>query len=197
MQEQERLLYEGRWLRMKSRGRWEFAERVRPGGAALILAISDDDCLLLVEQLRVAVARRTIELPAGLVGDTAEFAGESLAAAALRELEEETGYRAERVEALHSGPSSAGMSNEIIHYVRAHGLHKVGSGGGDASEDITVHEVPLAGVPRWLAERAAEGLSVDLKLLAGLWLLDHPSPGNAAEEWQAKISGAEPDQPLP
>lgn len=183
MKEEERLLYEGRWLRMKSRGRWEFVERARPGGAALILAVTDDACLLLVEQLRAAVARRTIELPAGLVGDTEEFAGESLAQAAIRELEEETGYRAKRIEALHSGPSSAGMSNEIVHYVRARELQKVGPGGGDASENITVHEVPLAELPQWLAERAAQGLSVDPKLLAGLWLLDQPGPFNPAEGW--------------
>lgn len=174
-------LYQGRWLNMKRRRQWEYVERVHPGGAVAIIAVTDAGALLLVEQYRVPIARTTIELPAGLVGDLAHASDESLLDAAGRELEEETGYRCARIEPLHSGPSSAGMSTEIIHYVRAHGLLRVGAGGGDDSEDITVHEVPLAHADDWLRQRARLGDSIDPKLMAGLWLLDHPGPYNAPE----------------
>lgn len=174
-------LYQGRWLNMKQRGHWEYVERVHPGGAVAIVAVTDTGCLLLVEQPRVPIGRTTIELPAGLVGDLAHAAEESLFDAARRELEEETGYRCARIEPLHSGPSSAGMSTEFIHYVRALGLTRVGPGGGDDSEDITVHEVPLAQISAWLQQRAQRGDSVDPKLMAGLWLLDHPGPFNTPD----------------
>jgi len=167
-------LYEGRWLRLRQRGRWEYAERTNPGGAVIIIALTAADKLLFVEQYRVAVSQFTIEMPAGLVGDLADQSDESALLAAQRELEEETGYRCERVEFIHRGPSSSGMSNEMISFVRAIGLEKVGAGGGDESENIVVHEVPRSEAGAWLFARAAEGYSIDPKLFAGLWFLEHP-----------------------
>ncbi|MGA7296363.1 MAG: NUDIX hydrolase [Rhodanobacteraceae bacterium] len=177
----DRILYQGKWLTMKQRGRWEYVERVNPGGAVAILAITDEQRIVLVEQPRVPISRTTIELPAGLVGDLEHRDDEDLLNATQRELEEETGYRCERIEPLHSGPSSAGMSTEIIHYVRALDLKRVSQGGGDATEDITVHEVPLVDISTWLAQRAAQGDSIDPKLMAGLWLLAHPGRYNAPQ----------------
>lgn len=166
-------LYEGRWLSLRRRGRWEYAERNNPGGAVIILAVTPEDNILFVEQYRVAVQQFTIEMPAGLVGDLAESQNESALLAAQRELEEETGYRCARVNFVHEGPSSSGMSSEIIAYVRAHDLVKVGDGGGDESENIVVHEVPRQQAGAWLLARAAEGYSIDPKLFAGLWFIEH------------------------
>ena len=166
-------LYEGCWLSLRKRGRWEYAERNNPGGAVIILAVTPADKLLLVEQYRVAIQCKTIEMPAGLVGDLAAQPDESALLAARRELEEETGYRCQRIEFVHCGPSSSGMSNELITFVRAHDLQKVGPGGGDASENIVVHEVPLREAGAWLFARAAEGYSIDPKLFAGLWFIEH------------------------
>ncbi|HET6631329.1 MAG TPA: NUDIX hydrolase [Rhodanobacteraceae bacterium] len=175
-------LYQGRWLRLKRHDHWEYVERANAAGAVVIVAVTDAGALLVVEQRRVPIDRTTIELPAGLIGDLAACGDEPLAEAATRELEEETGYRCACIEHLHSGPSSAGMSTEFIHFVRAVGLQRVGAGGGDDSEDITVHEVPLADVPAWLQARARAGLSVDPKLMTGLWLLDHPGPFNEIDD---------------
>lgn len=175
---QESTLYRGHWLVLKERGRWEYVERTNPGGAVVILAVTAAQAIVLVEQPRVTIGCRSIELPAGLVGDLEANREEDFFAAARRELEEETGYRCTRFEFLHSGPTSAGMSTEFAHFVRAHELERTGPGGGVDGEDITVHEVPLASVAPWLAERAAAGLSVDPKLMAGLWLLGHPGPYN-------------------
>jgi ADP-ribose pyrophosphatase len=166
-------LYEGRWLSLRKRGRWEYAERTNPAGAVIIIAITADNKLLFVEQYRVPLQQRTIEMPAGLVGDIAGQADESALLAAQRELEEETGYRCGRVEFIHRGPSSSGMSTEMIAFVRAYDLEKVGAGGGDASENIVVHEVPRHNAGAWLFARANEGYSIDPKLFAGLWFIEH------------------------
>lgn len=177
-------LCQGRWLSLRKRGRWEYAERNNPGGAVIIVAVTPGDCVLFVEQYRVSILRHTIEMPAGLVGDLVSQADESALLAAARELEEETGYRCGRVDFIHEGPSSSGMSTEMIAFVRAHDLVRVGDGGGDETENIVVHEVPRREAGAWLFARAAEGYSVDPKLFAGLWFLEH-----------AQQAGAQPPDP--
>jgi len=168
-------LHEGRWLSLRKRGRWEYAERNNPGGAVIILAVTPGDKVLFVEQYRVSILQNTIEMPAGLVGDMVDQADESALLAAQRELEEETGYRCQRVEFIHRGPSSSGMSTEMITFVRAWDLQKIGPGGGDETENIVVHEVPRREAGAWLFARAAEGYSIDPKLFAGLWFIEHAS----------------------
>lgn len=172
------VLYEGKWLRMCRRGRWEYAERTHGEGmAVIIVAATPDDRVLFVEQPRIPIGARTIEMPAGLVGD--EGGEDTLEAAARRELEEETGWRPARVEVLLVGPTSAGMSSERIAFVRATGLQRVGPGGGTDSEDIIVHEIPRDRAPAWLVAKQREGFEVDLKLWAGLWMLERNPDGSA------------------
>ena len=173
-------LYEGRWLRVKRRGRWEFVERTNAGGmAVIIIAATPERKVLFVEQHRIPVEGPTIEMPAGLVGD--QDGGETLESAASRELIEETGWQASRIEVLLVGPTSSGLSNERVAFVRATGLEKVGDGGGDDSERIVVHEVPVDEAPAWLARKVTEGFQLDAKLWAGLWLLDRNLDGSPAE----------------
>ena len=169
-------LYQGRWLSLRKRGRWEYVERNNPGGAVIIVAVTPEDKVLFVEQYRVSILQNTIEMPAGLVGDLPGEADEDVLLAAQRELEEETGYRCERVEFIHQGPSSSGMSTEMIAFARAWNLQKVGPGGGDESENIVVHEVPRGEAGAWLFARAAEGYSIDPKLFAGLWFIENGRP---------------------
>lgn len=166
-------LHAGRWLTLKQRGRWEFVERTNPQGAVIIVAATPEGRVLFVEQYRVPIRRFTIEMPAGLIGDAGHTDDDSVAAAARRELEEETGYRCARVVPLHSGPSSAGMSTEIMHFVRALDLRKIGAGGGDATENIVVHEIPRDEAGAWLRKMSGQGYSIDPKLFAGLWFLEH------------------------
>jgi ADP-ribose pyrophosphatase len=172
MQETE-TLFAGRWLRLMKRGRWEYAERTNPGGGVIIIAVTPQDRIVFVEQWREAVRGRTIEMPAGLVGDLAGDRDESAVSAAARELTEETGYRAARVQFLMAGPSSAGMSNEMMTFVRAHDLVREHAGGGDATEDIRVHEIPRSEAAAWLLGKMREGYSIDPKLFAGLYFIEH------------------------
>jgi ADP-ribose pyrophosphatase len=170
---QTEVLCNGQWLRLLKRGRWEYAERTNRGGAVIIVALTAEDRLLFVEQWREAIQSKTIEMPAGLIGDVAGSHDESAIHAAQRELLEETGYRAARIEYFTEGPSSSGMSNEIIAFVRAYDLVREHSGGGDHTEDITVHEVPRSEAPNWLVQKMREGFSIDPKLFAGLYFLEH------------------------
>ncbi|HEY0661213.1 MAG TPA: NUDIX hydrolase [Lysobacter sp.] len=172
-------LYDGQWLRMMRRGHWEYAERTHGDGmAVIIIAVTPDDRVLFVEQYRVPLGARTIEMPAGLVGD--DHATDTLESAARRELVEETGWEPAHVDVLLTGPTSAGMTSERIAFVRARGLLRVGEGGGTDSEDIIVHEVPRAQAPAWLMQKHREGFELDLKLWAGLWMIEHNPDGSPA-----------------
>jgi ADP-ribose pyrophosphatase len=155
-------MWEGRFIVARREGRWEYVGRTRNIHAAVILAV-DDGHVLLVEQYRVPLKARCLELPAGLVGDEQE--GETLESAAARELEEETGYRPARIERLGRFASSPGMVSESFTLVRATGLEKVSDGGGVSGEDIVVHRVALADIPAFVAAKRDEELAMDVKLL--------------------------------
>lgn len=172
-------LYEGRWLRLVKRGHWESCERTHGQGmAVIVIAVTPRDEVLFVEQYRVPLGARTIEMPAGLVGDDHDH--DTLESAARRELAEETGWEARKIEVLLVGPTSSGMSNERIAFVRARELTKIGEGGGIGGEDITVHAVARSEAPAWLMRKHAEGYELDLKLWAGLWMIEHNPDGSAA-----------------
>jgi len=158
----EEIQWAGHFIAAKTRGKWEYVGRTRNVRAAVIVAVTEGE-VLLVEQFRVALGRLCLELPAGLVGDETE--GEPVEDAAARELEEETGYRADRIESLGEFCSSPGMVSETFTLVRASGLTKVSDGGGVHDENITVYRVPLGQVADFLAERRAAGVMADAKLL--------------------------------
>lgn len=170
-------LCEGRFLALRKRGRWEFVERVNAHGAAVIIAITDHDEIVLVEQYREPLRCNCIENPAGLVGD--QPGEEDVLSAARRELLEETGFEAAQVELVMTGPSSPGMSGELLSFVRATGLQRVAAGGGDGNENITVHVVPLAQAGAFLAARLAQGLHVDPRVWAALFLSRYAIDGSA------------------
>jgi len=156
-------VWQGRYLRALRTGSWEYVARNDDVSAAVIVAVHEGR-LVLVEQLRPPIGRRCLELPAGLVGD--EDAGEAIADAARRELEEETGFRAAQVEVLGDFQSSPGMTSEDFTLVRATGLERVGPGGGAGDEDIDVHLIPLGEVAGFVATKRAAGVAIDAKLLA-------------------------------
>lgn len=160
----EKIRWQGRFITAKQRGRWEYVSRSNNIRAAVILPIDGGD-IILVEQYRIPLGRSCLELPAGLVGDDESENGEQTLAAAKRELEEETGYRAEHWEDLGEYYSSPGMVSESFTLLRATGLTRVGSGGGTGGEDITVHRVPLASIHEEIARFRKRGVGIDVRLL--------------------------------
>lgn len=163
---QERTLYAGRYVCLLARGKWEYVTRIKRQPAVGIVAVTDNNCVVLVEQFRPPTDEYVIELPAGLSGDVAGAEHESLLEAAKRELFEETGYEAAQWTELVCGYSSPGLTDEQTALFLAEGLTKRGPGGGEPEEAITIHEVPIDDVLTWLAAR---GSKADLKLLAGLY----------------------------
>jgi ADP-ribose pyrophosphatase len=162
---EEQVVWQGRFIAAKQRGNWEYVSRARNIRAAVILAIDEEDHVLLVEQYRVPLKRTCLELPAGLVGDQSDNEDEVETDAARRELIEETGYDAARMEVVGEFYSSPGMVTESFTLLRAHGLTKVGPGGGVDDEEIITHRVALADIDDFVAARRAEGMAIDVKLL--------------------------------
>jgi ADP-ribose pyrophosphatase len=162
-------LHTGRFLSLIKEGHWEYVDRVNATGAAIILAVTDDQKILLMEQYRIPVHALTIELPAGIIGDEPGCSDESHAAAGRRELLEETGFAAERIEALMTGAACSGITSELVTLFRASGLRRAGNGGGVENEEIIVHEIPLAEAVAWLETKAKTGVLIDPKVYAGLF----------------------------
>ena len=156
-------VWQGKWIVAKRQGKWEYVARARGIQAAAIVAIDAEDHVLLVEQYRVPLGQRCLELPAGLIGDGHD--GDTPLEAARRELEEETGYTCAAVEELGFFHSSPGMVSEGFTLVRATGLTRVGEGGGVDGEDIVTHRVARADIAGFVARKRAEGLAIDVKLL--------------------------------
>lgn len=158
----EEVVWQGRFITAKRRGNWEYVGRARGIKAAVILAIHDGH-VILVEQYRVPLGRNCLELPAGLVGD--DHVGEAMEAAAARELEEETGYHAAKIELVGEFFSSPGMVSESFYFVRALGLEKVSEGGGVEGENIVVHRIAIDALPAFIDAKRTEGCAMDVKLL--------------------------------
>jgi ADP-ribose pyrophosphatase len=173
-------LHEGRFLALRRRGRWEFVERVNAYGTAVVIALTADDEMVLVEQHREPLGGPAIENPAGLAGD--QPGEEDILGAARRELLEETGFEAGHVELILTGPGSPGLSSELLTFVRATGLRRVHAGGGDGSENITVHVVPMARVCAFLAMKMQEGVHVDPRVYAAVFFARHGLDGRRLDD---------------
>ena len=163
------ILCDAKYLRLVRANGWEFVQRKNISGIVGVVAVTDDKKLILVEQFRPPVGKNVIEIPAGLSGDTPNSRNEDLSLAASRELEEETGYRAARMTQVASGTASAGLCDEIITLFRAEDLQKVSEGGGDETESIIVHEIPVDAVEDWLKLQISQNKLVDLKVYSALY----------------------------
>ncbi len=166
-----RVLVKGRYLKFMSRRGWEYVERVDCAGIAVIVAVNSESKLLFVEQYREPLKSKVIEFPAGLTDVVVSQRKESTRQTAFRELFEETGYKANKMRLLTSGPVSSGLSTEVITIYLATGLKKIHAGGGDESESIIVREVHVDHVRQWLESKRKEGFLVDPKVYAGLFFL--------------------------
>jgi ADP-ribose pyrophosphatase len=156
------VMWQGKYITAVRDGQWEYVERARRISAVVILA-EYDGRIVLVEQPRVPIGGRCIELPAGLIGDGGEE--DNVEGAARRELEEETGFSAENIEIIGEFYSSPGMVAESFTLVRATGLVRSGAGGGVDGEDIVTHLVARGDVAEFIAAKRKEGVGIDVKLL--------------------------------
>jgi ADP-ribose pyrophosphatase len=164
-----RILAETRYLRLVDQDGWTFVERANARAVVVIVPLTAERRLLFVEQYRIPLGRKVIEFPAGLVGDEPGREQEDLIEAARRELLEETGYQAATLRLVSTSATSPGMTNEMVRFILASDLTKVGAGGGTPAENILVHEVALGEARVWLSQRERQGTPLAAKIFAGLF----------------------------
>ena len=133
-------------------------EIVRHPGAVAVVAIKDNK-MLVVEQYRKALEKVQVEIPAGKLD-----AGEVPEAAALRELEEETGYRARSITHLQSFSTSPGFADEIIHLYFTDDLEK-GQVHLDEDEFLSCEAITLEQAQQYIQE----GRICDAKTLLAVY----------------------------
>jgi ADP-ribose pyrophosphatase len=165
----DRILAETRFLRLVERDGWTFVQRLNARAVVVMVPLTAERRLLFVEQFRVPLGCNAIEFPAGLVGDEPGREQEDLIEAARRELVEETGYHAATLRLVSTSATSPGMTSDLVSFLLASDLTKIGPGGGTPSENIHVHEVALGEARAWLAERERQGTMLAAKVFAGLY----------------------------
>ncbi|MBF0483695.1 MAG: NUDIX hydrolase [Candidatus Omnitrophica bacterium] len=178
-------IHKGKHLHFVCVGEWEYVERPHSSGAVIILAMTDENKVIFIEQFRPPVQKKVIEFPAGLIGDSKFGKKESFIAAARRELLEETGYTAKKIIKVLDGPASCGISSDMVVMVQAIGLKKVGVGGGVDGEVIEHFEVPLDQAEEWLAKKRKAGRLVGPRIYTGLYFLNKYNSGNN----RSKVTG--------
>jgi ADP-ribose pyrophosphatase len=138
-------LYEGKIINLKvddvslPNGRTSKRELIEHPGAVAVIAITSENKILMVEQYRKALERSLVEIPAGKLekGEAPEYT-------AMRELEEETGYTADKLELIQSFSTSPGFADEVVHLYSATGLKKSTSEALlDEDEFVELMEVSL------------------------------------------------------
>lgn len=120
-------------------------EIVKHPGAVAVVALVDDK-MLVVEQYRKPLEKSLVEIPAGKLDH-----GEDPAQAALRELEEETGYRTDTVKHISSFYTSPGFADEILHLYLAENLQK-GEAHPDEDEFLECDAITLEQAEAYMAE---------------------------------------------
>lgn len=170
--ENKSILYKGQHLCFVRKGKWEYIERVNAGGAVIILATTNDQKVIFVEQYRPPVGKKVVEFPAGLRDRLPNGKLESVISAAKRELLEETGYLARELRTILVGPASSGLCSEMLTVMRARQIKKVAPGGGNHFESIKVHEIPILKVEGWLNAMRKRGYLVSPRIYAGLYLIN-------------------------
>lgn len=155
----------GKYIQLRKTNGWEWVSRMSDLDIVAIMPITKENKVILIEQFRIPVDKKVIEFPAGLVDE-----GEEIRKAGERELMEETGYTSQEWTSLYRFvPSSAGLTNETVSGFLAENCVKKGEGGGIEQEDITVHEVDISDISKFLLEKEKEGKMIDPKIGTALY----------------------------
>ena len=167
MSDDPEILFEGRHMIFLRRKGWEYLEHRTAPEAAMIVAITPADEIVLAEEFRLPMNAPVMSLPAGLIGDEGP---EDAVDAARRELQEETGFAAPTLELLAKGPGSAGQSSEMVTFFLARDAVRSGEQAAHDVGKIRVHVVPIIDLNGWTRVRESEGAVIDPKIWAGLYL---------------------------
>ena len=166
-------VFEGRFLSVRvdtvdlSNGRRSTRDIVEHAGGVVIAAVTEDKKIVLVRQFRQALGRIVLELPAGVLKK-----GEKERTAALRELEEETGFCAKKIKRIFSAYASPGYSNELLHYYLAENLQPMKQQ-LDEDELVEVDILPLDVCLKMIEA----GKIKDNKTILGVWAVERGLKG--------------------
>ena len=144
-------------------GNTAIREWIKHPGASSVIPLLEDGTIILVKQYRYPVGKITLEVPAGKL----DAPDEDPLVCAERELSEETGYTADKMEKLTTIATTVGFSNEYIHIYAATGL-KAGQQHTDEDEFINVVKMPLAKA----VEMVLSGEIYDCKSVAAILLVE-------------------------
>lgn len=160
-----KIVYEGRILNLRldtvtAPGGHAYREIVEHRGAAAAVALTDDGKVVMVRQYRYAPDRVVLEIPAGKIDPGEKDPEETM----IRELKEETGYRASKVKLIGRINPSVGYSEELIYIYLMEGL-EAGAQEPDEDEALEVVLIPFEEI----YERAERGELEDAKTIAALF----------------------------
>lgn len=164
----EEQAWKGRFLDVRSarvelpNGRVTGRDLVRHPGASAVVALTESGKIVLVRQYRTAIDRVTVEIPAGKLDP-----GEDPLECAKRELHEETGFSASRIQYLTTIATTPGFCDEVIHIYMATGLTFDGANPDD-DEFVNVDLVPLSE----LIDAVLDGKIEDAKTVVGALACD-------------------------
>jgi ADP-ribose pyrophosphatase len=143
-------------------GRKSSREIVNHSGGVAIIAYKDKDTILLVEQFRKPIEKVILELPAGKIEKD-----EDIELCGIRELEEETGYKAKEFSYLGKMVTSPGFCNEYIYIYKAENLYKGKDNLADEDEFINVREMKIEKIK----EMIKSGEIIDAKTISAFMFL--------------------------
>jgi ADP-ribose pyrophosphatase len=158
------VIFEGRILKLRidtvqtADGRRSTREIIEHADCVAVIAVDADDNVLLVKQFRKALEKELLEIPAGGIDD-----GEDAEAAVIREMQEEVGYRPQKMDRLCGLYSSPGFCNEYLHLYLATDLTP-GNLYAEDTAGIEVVRVPVAEI----SDLVTSGKIEDAKTIAGL-----------------------------
>ncbi|TDL34676.1 NUDIX hydrolase [Jeotgalibacillus sp. S-D1] len=149
------VLYEGKIINLQietvtlPNGKTSKREIIKHPGAVCVIALTEENKLIMVEQYRKALERSVLEIPAGKLEP-----GEEPIITAARELEEETGYGSENLVHLISFYTSPGFADELVHVYVAKNLYKIENArGADEDEFVELQELTLEEAEKCVADQ--------------------------------------------
>lgn len=161
------VIYEGKVVTLQvdevllPNGKRSKRELIKHPGAVAVIPVTDDNKILLVEQFRKPLEKSLLEIPAGKLDDN-----ENPLAAAVRELEEETGYTTRELSFVTSFYTSPGFADELIHIYITDKLIKLDNPpAGDEDEFVEVHELTLEEAKQYVIEEKIHDAKTNYAIL--------------------------------
>jgi 8-oxo-dGTP pyrophosphatase MutT (NUDIX family) len=172
----DEVVYDGRYIKtvrrhfLNTSGKkkyWEMVQRKIFGKIVAIVPITPKKEIILTKIYRIPIKKYVIELCAGLTDKKGEKELETIK----RELLEETGYKAEKIKKIITGPYNSGLSETEMTIYLGINAKRIQKPVLEDSEDIEIIKIPLSKIHSYL-QNPPKGVLVDIKIFSILFLLE-------------------------